>query len=656
MKKFITTILATTLGLAFFAPMVFAGGFNDSPQDLPTVMVANHTQNPCGGGPGAGCWTTSVSAQPGDTVSVRVYYHNTTDQTASSVSLGLGPKNNSASTSHTLTGGVAVGGMVVAQSSASVQLSSSATLNFIPGSVRWYPNQSITTSQTLLANESALFTNGTGLPIGNISPGWASQGSVVASFKVGGSTTTVGECYINSFDADDYTIEEGDDVELTWRTSDCDYVTVSTISGQLNPDDERIVSPDSTTTYTLRAYDNTGTLGDTKTLTITVDEPNNDVCEIDSFSASPSSIDRGDDSTLRWNTSGAVDYVTISNLSGQRNDDGSVSVSPYSTTTYTLRAYCDNGDTETRTVTLRVNAVDVSSAPQAITTVATILGNTQARLNGLAVPNTTRSTTAWFEWGVSGSFGNRTNTQTVTSGNSSQYYSDVVSGLVPGGVYYYRAVVRNENGTAYGDTVRFQTTRTTTIVTPSPRPIVQTVRNVVVAQSAPSLLELRVESNYDHMCVNGVMDYTITYRNISNQTLENTVLQFNHPKEITYLSASRGEYEVVDRTLTIDLGSVKPGEQGTITIHARVNDTAVRGNLTVATATVVYTNSQTHAQEDATAYSLITVSDDCPNLLGASAVGFGAFLPNTLLGWLLLILIILALIVLGRHLYKKKEQ
>jgi hypothetical protein len=87
-----------------------------------------------------------------------------------------------------------------------------------------------------------------------------------------------------------------------------------------------------------------------------------------------------------------------------------------------------------------------------------------------------------------------------------------------------------------------------------------------------------------------------------------------------------------------------------------VNETAVRGNLTVATATVVYTNTVSRAQEDATAYSLITVSDDCPNLLGASVAGFGSFLPNTLLEWLLLILVILALIVLGRHMYKKKEE
>ncbi len=463
------------------------------------------------------------------------------------------------------------------------------------------------------------------------------------------------ECSIDSFNASPTSIQKGDSSNLRWTTTGCDHVTLSSASGNLSADGSKSEYPNSTTTYTLRAYKDDGTLGDTDSVTVSVDTNNNTTCSVDDFSASPSTIDRGNSSTLQWNTSGDVNYVTISGLSGNRNKGGSVSVSPYSTTSYTLRVYCNNGTTKTDTETIYVTNAQTSSAPQAITTVAAVLSNTQARLNGIAVPNTTNSsTTAWFEWGVSGSFGSRTNSQSVTSGNSSQYYSDIVSNLVPGGVYFYRAVVQNQNGIAYGDTVRFQTTKTTS---PSPQVVVRstTVRNVVVARSAASLLELSVESNFDRMCINGQIDYTITYRNISSQTLEKSVLQFNLPKEVTYLTSSRGRYEVVDRTMTIDLGSVKPGEQGIITVHAQVNNTAISGNLTVATATVVYTNTKTHGQEDAIAYSLITVSNDCPNLLGASVFGFGSFLPSTLIGWLLLILVILALIVLARHLYKKND-
>lgn len=468
----------------------------------------------------------------------------------------------------------------------------------------------------------------------------------------GNNNTNTNDCKIDSFDADDTSISRNDTTRLNWRTTGCDYVDISSNDQDFNnrsADGSVSVSPDTTTTYTLRAYDSNGTLGDTDTVRVTVDS-NGNTCDVDSFTASPSSIQQGSNSTLRWNTTGDVDYVTISGLSGQRNGDSSVSVSPYATTNYSLRVYCTNGNYQTDSVTVNVNQGDTSTAPQALTTIATVT-NGQARLNGIAIPHTTSSTTsAWFEWGIGGSYNNRTTSQIIPLNNNSYPYSDFVTGIMPGITYTYRAVVQNQYGTAYGAPVTFRTT------TPSPQPTVRsttTVRNVVVAQSAASLLELKVESNYDRMCVNGLIDYTISYRNLSSQTLEKAVLQFVNPQEITYLTASRGQYDVVNRTMTIDLGNVAAGEQGIITVHARVNNTAISGNLAVATASVVYTNTKTRGQEDATAYSLITVSNDCPNLLGASTFGFGSFLPNTLLGWLLLILVILALIVLARNFSKK---
>jgi hypothetical protein len=728
MKKIISTALALIVAVSTVSMTAHAASSFNNPGAMPTMTVTNATTNPCSAGPINGCWQTSATAVPGDVLAVHIYYKNTSNEPAYETTLAIQPSRNGTNVS--FYGGVASISGPRATGTATATLSQTTTITAINDAC-WKPTAS---SACQPVNMSALFGT-SGFNIGTVAPG--QQGILVARFRVDGtptntdqcqidtfdaddyliddgdstvlrwnttdcdyvllssvsgnqsadgsrtvspgSTTTYtlraydnngnlddtdtltvsvndqnDQCEIDSFDADDYSIDEGDSVELSWETTDCDYVTLTDVSGNLNADDDRTVSPSNTRTYTLRAYDDNGNLDDTDTLTIDVDEEQqNQTCDIDSFSASPSTITRGSSTTLRWYTTGDVDYVTVSGLSGNRSEDGSVTVSPYTTTTYTLRAYCNNGDTETDTETVYVNSAEVSTAPQAITTVATVLGGTQARLNGIAVPNTTTSsTTAWFEWGTSGAFGNRTNAQSMTSGTNSQYYSDLISGLTPGGRYYYRAAVQNQYGTAYGDTVTFQTTRTTTTTVPVVQP---PVRNVVVSQSAPSPLELRVESNYDRMCINGNIDYTITYKNISGQTLEKTVLRFTHPKEITYMMSSKGNYEVVDRTMTIDLGSVAPGETGTITVHARINDAAIRGNLAVATATVVYTNAKTNGQEDAIAYSLITVSDECPNLLGASVFGFGSFLPNTLIGWLLLILVILALIVLARNIYRKKE-
>lgn len=457
-------------------------------------------------------------------------------------------------------------------------------------------------------------------------------------------------CRINSFDADDYSIEEGDSVELEWETTGCDEVRINQGIGEVDLDGSEDVEPDETTTYTLSAYDD-GHLEDTDTVKITVDEDSDDECSIDEFKADDYSIEEGDSVRISWKTTGA-DEVDLDPGYDNRSDDGSVTVSPSRTTTYRLEVNCDSGSDKSRSLTIKVS--DEASAPQAITTVAAILSSTSAQLNGIAIPNTSSGTTrAWFEWGPSSALSFRTNSQTVPANSSQNYYNAPVSGLVPGTVYFYRAVVENQNGTAYGDTVRFQT-RTATVTPPTT--IVKTqVVNSVVAQSAPSLLELRVESAYDRMCVNGAIDYTVSYRNISTQTLRDAVLQINHQKEVTFISSSHGSYDVVDRTITVDIGNLAPGETGTVLVHGRINAQAISGNLTVMTAQVVYTNSQTKAQESAIAYSLVTVSDDCPNILGASAFGFGNFLPDTLLEWLLLILVILALIVVGRQLSKKPQ-
>ncbi len=621
----------------------YAGAQFNTAGGLPTITV---TSDACSMGPIDGCWQTSTTASPGELVGVQIYYENTGNDVAQATTLGLNPRSTGSVSSVTFRGGVASTSAPRSTGSATVSLTQNATVTFERAC--WYPSAN---SGCQSVDASGLFGS-TGFNIGSIAPG--QQGVLVAQFRVGAGTNNGGDCRIDSFDADDYSIEEGDSVELSWNTTGCDSAKISPTVGSVALDGRDDVSPRSTTTYTLTAYEN-GTIADTDTVRIVVSEDEEDSCSIDSFKADDYSIEEGDSTVIHWSTTGA-DNVDLTPGYSNRSDDGSVTVRPTRTTTYTLEVDCVKGSDKTKSFTISIDG-KTSSRPQAVTTVATITGSTSAVLNGLAIPNTTTGTTrAWFEWGPSSSLAYRTNSQTVSSGNSSTNYSAPVTGLVPGTVYFYRAAVENQNGTAYGDIVRFQTRTVTPNPTPTPIVRTQIVRDVVVAQSAASLLELRVESAYDRMCVSGEIDYTVTYRNISTQTLQEAVLQINHQKEVTFISSSRGDYDVVDRTVTVDLGSIAPGETGTILVHGRVNDLAVRGNLTVMTAQVVYTNTITRAQENAIAYSLVTVSDDCPNVLGASVFGFGSFLPDTLLEWLLLILVILALIVLGRQLYKKKEQ
>jgi len=711
MKKLIISMLTSFVAIFMIATSAHAA--------MPTLTVVNASQVQCPAGDQNGCWKTSTTARPGDVIAVHLYYGNTGSQPQNAVA-AINPSRsgtnvsfsggiNGNSTAHVTLSAPNTIVYMTGSNAACFKPSGSSSCQGVNSSALFggganlgtiNPGQEFTVIAYFLVEGNDTTpppptkyqcndgrdndgdgridfpndpgcsgstdddeSNGTQPTVYECNDGRDNDGDGRIDFPndpgCSGYTdndesngTQNNQCRIDNFEADDVRITEGDSTKIRWNTTGCEYVNITSIGNRLNVDSSATVSPTSDKTYTLTAYPG----GNTATVTIRVDEEDrDDECRIDTFKLSRSSIERGQTATLSWKVTGA-DRVEINGNSKSKNS--SMSVSPSSSTTYYINA-SGNGCSDTESIRLTVNE-DTNARPQAITTIATIFGSTSAQLNGIAVPNTSSgSTSAWFEWGPSSSLGYRTSSKNIGSGSGSTPYSDIVNGLASGTTYYYRAAVQNQNGTAYGDIIPFRTQNIvagTTVVQQPTRVVVQTIRDSVTAESTPSLLELRVESAYDHMCIGGEIEYVVTYRNISSVTLEDAVLRLALPKELTYSGANRGSYDAVDRMTTIDIGRLQPGEQGSVTVRARVNDMAVRNNLTVMTATVVYTNPITRAQEDAIAYSLITVSDECPTVLGASVFGFGSFLPDTLLEWLLLILVILALILIGRNLYKKKEE
>ncbi|HRH24886.1 MAG TPA: hypothetical protein PLQ20_00910 [Candidatus Paceibacterota bacterium] len=595
MKNFIYTTLSAIFGLALMATPAFAGAEFNNPGEMPTVTVSTGT---CQQVQINGCWQPTATGSADGTIGVHIFYHNTGNSAAQGTTIRISPQVQGPTTNASFSGSVSATNAPTVSGSASVSITSSQTVTFVDA--KWYPGAY---SAGTPVSGSDLF--GGGFNVGTVQAG--DYGKLVARFKISNTiVNTVYQCNDNIDNDGDGRVDYPNDPGCSSPTDNDEYNTIVNTVYQCND-----------------GYDNDGD-------------------GLRDYPSDPGCSSYIDDS----------EYNTVINYTYQCNDG-------YDNDGDGLRDYPSDPGCSSYTDDSEYNQVIIANTlPQAITTNASSVGQTTARLNGLAVPNTTYPTTAWFEWGTTGAFGNRTSSQSVTT-NTSTYISDNISGLTAGTVYYYRTVVQNQNGTAYGDTVRFQAQRGTVIVNNPPRVITRVVtqRDVVVANSAPSLLELRVENIYDRMCIGGEMNYTVTYKNVSSQTLQNAVLRIAHPKELTFINSSRGDYEVVDRTVTIALGDIPVGGSGTIQVSARVNSSAVIGNLAVTTATVVYTNTTTRAQEDAIAYSLITVSNDCPtnNNLGASAFGLTSFFPQTLLGWLLLILVILALIVIGRQIAKKKE-
>lgn len=587
MKKIITTtfgILALLGGIFFFSEKAEAiAVWNMAPNDFATVRVSNVTKQPnC-----STCWSQTISADPGDTIAVSVYYHNTGSTIASDTVIRLSPQSSGQTTSVTFNGSVSsLSAQNTASGSATASITSPQPLNFV--TARWFPNQT-TTSQMLPGGQDGSAAFGSGINIGTVSPGWNAQGSVVFHFVVGANN-------------------------------------------QNNPPPVNNASP------------------------VVVTNPATGVS--DTFAQLNGILQStGNSATSVWFEYGPT--YSLGSSTGSRNgyvggfQEGISGLQP--NTIYYFRAVARNasGISYGNIVSFYTsgNINPGPSCPLVDTVSAVAISQTSAVANGLVIGSSATPVTAWFEYGPTQALG-FTTAQRSLGTISAANFSAVVSGLQPGTRYYYRAVIQTNCGTVRDTTSRFFTTSSVSVV--NPVVVNPVVVRPIVANSTPSLFALRVDTRIANACINGDSEYVIYWKNVSSQTLSDAVLQVNIPEEMGFVRASTGSFSEAENVLTVPIGQVSRGQEGSVTLVTRILPRAEVGQLLVVTSTIVYTNPTTGAQEDAIAYALTTVTRDCPNLLGAASL-FGAnFWPDTLLEWLFLILIILALIVLGRRLYQKR--
>ena len=164
-------------------------------------------------------------------------------------------------------------------------------------------------------------------------------------------------------------ITPGTTVTLSWNSTNGVSASISQGVGNVTPvaGGSVQVTPASTRTYEITVLGVAGTTPATDSVRITVlDEPDDDPPTIDSFSASPSTIDPGDSVTLTWATTdttsvsirvseGGFAIITLTNLSA----DGNRTYTPqlYDTQfTFQLRATNAEGTT-TRSRSVTVNAL-----------------------------------------------------------------------------------------------------------------------------------------------------------------------------------------------------------------------------------------------------------------------------------------------------------
>jgi phosphodiesterase/alkaline phosphatase D-like protein len=123
---------------------------------------------------------------------------------------------------------------------------------------------------------------------------------------------------------------------------------------------------------------------------------------------------------------------------------------------YPSTAGAPNIDGDIKTFTTTGTAVTAGNI-SASTLDATSLTSNSATLNGSANPG--GGVTAWFDWGTSSSFGNRTDVQTIAAGTAAVPVTFSLNNLQPHTLYYFRFdVYRASDGTSSLGAVKSFTT------------------------------------------------------------------------------------------------------------------------------------------------------------------------------------------------------
>jgi phosphodiesterase/alkaline phosphatase D-like protein len=98
-----------------------------------------------------------------------------------------------------------------------------------------------------------------------------------------------------------------------------------------------------------------------------------------------------------------------------------------------------------------------SAAPAVATGDVSSVAPTSATLHGTVTPNGL-STSWWFEYGTTTSYGSKTSSQSAGSGTSARSVSATVRSLRVGTTYHYRLVAQNSSGRTVGEDRMFSTT------------------------------------------------------------------------------------------------------------------------------------------------------------------------------------------------------
>ncbi len=223
----------------------------------------------------------------------------------------------------------------------SVTNAQTVTISGVNGS--FGPTGSVAVSPTVTTTYTLTATNAVG------------PSTAMVTVVVGAATPGFQSCYGSPVN-----IIAGESATLNWATSNATSVSIGGVSQTFGPTGSYAVTPTTTTTYSLTAN---AAGGGTSMCSIAITVTQGQVPQIILFSGVPATINAGQSTTLQWSAQNAA-TISISNGVGTvSSNTGSVSVSPATTTTYTLTATNAAGSfSASTTIVVNVAAMPVISS------------------------------------------------------------------------------------------------------------------------------------------------------------------------------------------------------------------------------------------------------------------------------------------------------
>jgi hypothetical protein len=170
--------------------------------------------------------------------------------------------------------------------------------------------------------------------------------------------------------------------------------------------------------------------------------------------------------------------------------------------------------------------------------------------------------------------------------NTVNNFSKFVTGLAPNTTYFYRAVSICPSGARYGGMVAFRTlnpyqaptkvTVRTSYTQPTKKVVsAKSVNSVsksgsqsAVTQESKEFMLLTIDRVSYESGSNGMINFRVYFKNISNQELSNIVVRVELPKELSVQASDFGQFNKGGRNVLLNIPVIEKGQEGMFVVNA----------------------------------------------------------------------------------------